>query len=131
MNEIFTVTNMSNKEFLETFARPGRVGLAGGSSWIDRAIKHVERHVDEEAQPSLWSHAYLFEGRRVDGHQWVIESDLQIAHKHISLGVQENRLAKYFDERMYPTLAVLDFGVSDDQLAILLREGLEIGRAHV
>jgi len=39
----------------------------------------------------------------------VIESDLQIHRKHIQLGVQENRVAKYCDEKLYTSLAVLDF----------------------
>src|SRR6185295_6774289 len=60
------------------------------------------------------------------GHQWVIESDLQFHRKHIQLGVQENRIAKYFDEKFYSTLAVLDFGLTEAQVALLLCEGLEL-----
>jgi hypothetical protein len=51
---------------------------------------------------------------------------LQIHHKHIQLGVQENRIAKYFDEELYTTLAVLDFGLTDEEVGVLLREGLEL-----
>src|SRR5262249_33230003 len=32
----------------------------------------------------------------------------------------------YFDEKLYTTLAVLDFGLSAEQTAILIREGLEL-----
>jgi hypothetical protein len=56
----------------------------------------------------------------------VIESDLQIHRKHIQLGVQENRVAKYYDEKFYTSLAVLDFGLAEAQITCLLREGLEL-----
>ena len=55
-----------------------------------------------------------------------MESDIQIQRKHIQLGVQENRIAKYFDEKMFPSLAVLDFGLTETQVATLLREALEL-----
>src|ERR1043165_3714160 len=117
------VTDLSNREFLERYAQPGRLGLSGGVTLIDKAICRAERHLDEEARWGSWSHAFLFQGRRQDGQHWVIESDLQIHRKHIQLGVQENRIAKYFDEKLYTTLAVLDFGLTDEQGAVLLREG--------
>jgi hypothetical protein len=68
----------------------------------------------------------LFQGQRFDGHHWVLESDLQIHRKHIQLGVQENRIAKYFDENLYTTLAVLDFGLTEAQVTGLLGEALEL-----
>src|SRR6185436_1734654 len=57
---------------------------------------------------------------------WIIESNLQVHHKHIQLGVQENRTSKYEDEKSYPVLAVLDFGLNEEQIAALLHEGLEL-----
>jgi hypothetical protein len=126
MNEIITVTGLSNPEFLEAYAQPGRVGLSGGVTLIDKAIARAERHLDAERRWSLWSHSFLFQGRRPDGQHWVIESDLQINRRHIRLGVQENRITKYFDEDLYTTLAVLDFGLAEEQVATLVREGLEL-----
>src|SRR5438132_10308129 len=73
-----------------------------------------------------WTHAFLCEGQRQDNHHWVIESDLQVHRKHIQLGVQENRISKYYDEELYTTLAVLDFGLTEEHVACLLREGLEL-----
>src|SRR5207249_2842274 len=102
--------------FLERYAQPGRVGLSCGASWIDKAICRAERHLDDAERWGAWSHAFLFEGKRVDGCQWVIESDVQLHRKHIQLGVQENRMAKYFDEELYPNLAALDFGLSEEQV---------------
>ncbi|MDB6109261.1 MAG: hypothetical protein JWR69_1011 [Pedosphaera sp.] len=125
-NQIVLVTDLSNEEFLERYAQPGRVGLSGGITLIDKAIARAERHLDEAGAWGSWSHAFLFQGRRHDGHHWVIESDLQIHRKHIQLGVQENRISKYHDEEFYTTLAVLDFGLSAEQLALLLREGLDL-----
>ncbi len=120
------VTGMSNKEFLELHAQPGRIGLSGGVTFVDKAICRAERHLDERAQWGAWSHAFLFEGRRPDGHHWIIESDLQVHRKHIQLGVQENRISKYFDEKLYTCLAVLDLSLAEEQVACLLREGLEL-----
>ena len=121
---------MSNRDFLESHARPGRVGLVGGTTFIEKVIRRAERHVDENEQWSLWSHAMLFEGKRIDGHHWVIESDLQIHRKHIQLGVQENRIGKYFDEEIYPNLAVLDFGLTETQVAAVVSEGLRMVALH-
>lgn len=129
-NEIFIAPEMSNRDFLEQHAREGRIGLAGGDTLVDRLIRRAERHVDSEAQWSLWSHAFIFQGERVDGHQWVIESDLQVFRKHISLGVQENRVSKYHDEAMYRNLAVLDFHLSADQTRALLVEALTLVAGH-
>ena len=93
---------------------------------IDMAIARAQRHIDSEERWGCWSHAFLFQGERGDGHHWVIESDLEVHRKHIRLGAQENRTTKYFDEDHYSTLAVLDFGLSAEQVSILLREGLEL-----
>ncbi len=125
-DQTVVVTGLSNREFLELYARPGRIGLSGGITFIDRAICRAERHLDERERWGSWSHAFLFQGLRLDGHHWVIESDLQIHRKHIQLGVQENRISKYFDEALYTNVAVLDLGLAEDQIACLLREGLEL-----
>ena len=120
------VTGLTNREFIERYAAPGRVGLCGGITRIDTAIRLAQRHQHPERRWSDWSHAFLFEGKRVDGQHWVMESDLQFHRKNIQLGAQENRADKYFDEKIFPTLAVLDFGLSETQAATLLREGLEL-----
>jgi hypothetical protein len=129
-NQTTVVTGLSNREFLERFAQPGRVGLCGGATRIDLAIRRAQRRLHEAHRWSDWSHAFLFEGTRPDGQHWVMESDIQIHQKHIQLGAQENRMSKYHDERMFPTLAVLDFGLNDQQVATVLREGLELVAAH-
>jgi hypothetical protein len=120
------VTGVSNQEFLERHARPGRVGLCGGATRVDLAIRAAQRHLDDAKRWSDWSHAFLFQGPRVDGHHWVVESDLQFHRKNIQLGAQENRIAKYFDEKMFPTLAILDFGLNETQIHTLMREALEL-----
>jgi hypothetical protein len=117
---------LSNREFLELYAKAGRIGLSGGLTLIDKAICRAERHLDQRAAWGVWSHVFLFQGQRLDGHHWLIESDLQIHRKHIQLGVQENRISKYFDEDLYTSLAVLDLGLTDAQVACVLREGLEL-----
>src|SRR5437016_1922824 len=120
------LTGLSNHEFLTRYAGPGRLGLSGGVTLIDKAICRAQRHLNDDAEWGWWSHAFFFQGQRADGHHWVIESDLQLHHKHIQFGAQENRVSKYFDEKLYTSLAVLDFGMSLEQCAGLVREGLEL-----
>jgi len=119
------INGMSNREFLDMYAHPGRVGLCGGTTKVDLAIRHAQRHLHEEHRWSDWSHAFLFEGKRVDGQHWVMESDIQILRKNIQLGAQENRVEKYYDEKMFPALAVLDFGLTPPQVEQVIRQGLE------
>ena len=129
-NQVITVADISNREFLETYAQPGCVGLIGGATLIDRAIRHAERHVHPEKLGSEWSHALVFGERRPDGHLWLLESDLAMQRKHIRLGVQENRVGKYFDETAVPSLAVLDFHLDAAQVQSVLRESLELLANH-
>ena len=124
------VEGVSNQEFLERFARLGCVGLSGGVTLVDKAICRAERHLDKQQRWGVWSHAFIFQGRRADGHHWVIESDLQFHKKHIQLGVQENRITKYFNEENYTTLAALDFGLTDAQTNAVIAEGLEMVATH-
>jgi hypothetical protein len=129
-NQTIIVSGISNREFLERHAQPGRVGLCGGGTRVDIAIRRAQRHLHEEGRWSDWSHAFIFQGVRADGQHWVMESDIQLLRKHIQLGAQENRAAKYFDEKMFPALAVLDFGLNEAQVATVLREGLELVANH-
>jgi len=124
--QTIVVTGLSNREFLERHAQAGRVGLCGGTTRVDFAIRRAQRHLRQGHRWSDWSHAFVFEGMRLDGQHWVVESDLQIHRRHVQLGAQENRAAKYFDEKMFSTLAVLDFGLNETQVRTLLQEGLEM-----
>jgi hypothetical protein len=126
MNQTITITGLSNRQFLETYAGAGRVGLAGGSTLVNKAIGRAQRHVDPDKTWSNWAHAFLFQGTRRDNQHWVIESDLEIHRRHIRLGVQENRLEKYYDESIFGTLAVIDFGLSEEQINCLLGRGLDL-----
>jgi hypothetical protein len=129
-NELIAVEGLSNREFLERYARAGRVGLCGGVTLIDKAIARATVSNENETL-SPWSHAFVFQGQRLDGHHWVIESDLQINRKHIRLGAQENRISKYFDADFYTTLAVLDFDLPEPIVASLMTEGLELVASRV
>jgi hypothetical protein len=125
-NETVVLTGLSNREFLERYASAGRIGLSAGVTLADRVICRAQRHLDEARQWGSWSHAFVFQGRRADDQHWLMESDLQVHHKHLQLGVQEHRISKYFDEGTYTCLAVLDFGLTADQVNCVLREGLEL-----
>jgi hypothetical protein len=86
----------------------------------------MQRALSATRERSSWSHAFLCSGRRIDGHQWVLESDLEIHRKQIRLGVQENRSTKYMDETAYPNLAILDFGLTEERVRQVMTEGLEL-----
>ena len=123
---------LSNQQFVERHAREGCIGLAGGNTLVDRAIRRAQSALSGARGDSAWSHAFLFSGRRVDGHVWVLESDIEIHRRHVRLGVQENRAQKYFDEGEYPNLAILDFDLSDESVRRILTEALDLvsGRSH-
>jgi len=126
MSRTIYVSGVSNQEFLQRHAAAGRVGLSGGTTMLDVAICRAQRHLHPRKRWGMWSHAFLFEGVRVDDYHWVLESDIQIHRKHIQLGVQENRVTKYHDESLHGSLAVLDFGLTPEQVRGLVREGLEL-----
>jgi hypothetical protein len=125
MAEAIVVEGLSNAEFFERYAAPGRIGLYGGPELINRVINRAQRHLNDSKEWSRWSHAFVFQGRRHDGHHWVIESDLDIHRKHIRLGVQENRITKYHDEEKTTALAILDFGLTPAQVERVLAASLE------
>jgi hypothetical protein len=126
MPDTIVVQDLTNEEFFERHAHAGRIGLVGGTSLIDRLINRGQRHQIDGQTWSTWSHVFLFQGRRADGHHWVIESDLAIQRKHIRLGVQENRASKYFDAEKYSALAVLDVGLTAQQEQQVFRRALEL-----
>jgi hypothetical protein len=115
----------TNLEFLKRHARPGRVCLLGGSSAIDRAIRKGQRGINE-GKPSLWSHVAVLQGERIDGHQWLIESDFEVGKGSIRSGVQENRIDKYAKAEEWPNLAVLDFGLPEKDAQRVVVAGLDL-----
>lgn len=117
---------LGNLDFLHAHAAPARIGLAGGSALIDRGIRKAQRLIVNDAAGSAWSHAFLFGELRSDGHWWVLESDLDLRHKQIRLGAQENRLAKYADAGEWPNLAVLDFGLDAIATRTVLSAALDL-----
>lgn len=122
--------SVSNREFMAKYARPGMVGLACGDTLIDRMIACAERHVDADKAWGRWTHAFIIGERRCDGQLWVLESDLEIHRKHIRLGAQENRIGKYDDEKMYTSLALLDFHLPPETVPRLLAGGLDLVAAR-
>jgi hypothetical protein len=123
---VHQLRDVSNLDFLKRFGKPGRVGLVGGITPIDLGIRFAQRHLHPEKKHSLWSHALIFQGERVDGQPWVIESDLEIGKGQFRNGVQENRVEKYADAKTYPNLAVLDFGLDGDPVRKMLTAGLDL-----
>lgn len=123
---VISFSDLSNQEFLDRYARPGCVGLAGGPSFVDKAIRRAQRRQRPDRSWSDWGHAFFFQGKRLDGFHWVIESDLDIHRRHIRLGVQENRITKYHDEGYFTMLGILDFNLSEEQVGQLITEGLNL-----
>lgn len=124
--KIVEVVGLSNAEFLDRYAKPGRVGLVGGTTLLERAIQRAQRRQTEDRTSSRFSHAFLFQGRRADGQHWVVESDLEILPERANLGVQENRVSKYHDESTYCNLQVLDFGLTEEAVQSMLGAALDL-----
>lgn len=99
----------SNVVFLARHAAPGRIGLCCGADPTSKLIRKAQVPLTADRHRSLWSHVFLFGERRIDGHWWVIESDLDFRYRQIRVGVQENRLERYFNDEAFPNVAVLDF----------------------
>ena len=125
-NRIHRVTDLTNLEFLKRYGKPGCVGLMGGSSAIDRAIRLGQRELDDAKKPSLWSHAVVFEGERIDGQSWLLESDIEMGKGQLRNGVQENRIDKYESGKVWPNLAVLDFGLKEKDAQRVVVAGLDL-----
>lgn len=124
------IESLSNRDFIETYAKPGCIGLVGADTPIDNSIKKMQKYITADGKSSLWSHAFLFTGLREDGHWWIIESDLEFHAKQIKLGVQENRAAKYFDKKTFPNLAILNFNLDEDKQKSVIGEGLNLVANH-
>jgi hypothetical protein len=117
---------VSNQSFLHQHAAPARIGLCGGTEFINRAIRKLQWQVTADGRRSPWSHAFVISEKRSDGEFWVLESDLDFRHKQIRLGVQENRISKYFDQDEYPNLAILDLGLDEAQSKAVITAGLDL-----
>lgn len=115
-----------NAEFILKHAAPGRIGLCAGADGISKLIRKAQAPLTDHGHRSLWSHAFLIGERRSDGQWWVIESDLDLRYKHVRLGVQENRIDRYFDGEAFPNIAILDFGLDAAQTGQVLRAGLDL-----
>ncbi len=126
MNDNEDSSPRSNAEFILKHAAPGRIGLCAGGDGISKLIRKAQAPLTDHGHRSLWSHAFLIGERRVDGHWWVIESDLDLRYKHVRLGVQENRIARYFDAEAFPNIAILDFGLDAAQTAQVQSAALDL-----
>lgn len=115
-----------NEAFLLKHAAPGRIGLCTGDEWISKLIRKAQAPLTTDGHRSLWSHAFLFGEQRSDGHWWVIESDLDLRTRQMRLGVQENRLSRYYDAEAFPNIAVLDFGLDAVQTRRVVTAGLDL-----
>lgn len=116
----------TNEAFLLKHAAPGRIGLCAGGDAISQLIRKAQAPLTRDGHRSLWSHAFLFSEQRSDGQWWVIESDLDMRYKQMRLGVQENRISRYFDGDEFPNIAVLDFGLDAAQSRQVVTAGLDL-----
>lgn len=126
MHPALTAPPSANAAFIKRHAAPGRIGLSGGRDWINTLIRKAQAPLTGDGHRSLWSHAFIFMEQRIDGHWWVLESDLDLRYRQIRLGVQENRADRYFDDDLFPNVAILDFGLDATQVKQLQIAGLDL-----
>lgn len=124
--EIINIKELSNKQFVEKYAKPGAIGLVGADNIIDNSIKKAQKLITSDGKSSLWSHAFIFSGIRADGEWWIIESDWDFNFKKSRLGVQENRAEKYYDIKEVPNFAILDFNLDEKSQNKIIAEGLNL-----
>lgn len=117
---------MTNEQFFEKYSGSACVGLVGGTHFIDRAIKNAQKKLTVNRKSSHFSHAFILSEKRSDGKWWLIESDLEFHRKQVRLGVQENRVDKYFDSSLFPNVAILDFKLTASQQQDILTEALNL-----
>jgi hypothetical protein len=117
---------LKNSDFFNEFARTGAIGLVGGTHFIDKGIKKAQKKITADKQESLFSHVFIFSDKRADERWWVIESDLEFHSGHIRLGVQENRVDKYFNEDQFPNVAILDLKLNPQQSQTIVKEALDV-----
>ena len=118
--EIVNTKGLTNEQFVKKYAKSGCIGLVGADNIIDNSIKKAQKLITKDGKNSSWSHAFIFSGIRADGQWWIIESDLEFHLKQTRLGVQENRAEKYFDEKTFPSLAILNFNLDDDKQKLVV-----------
>lgn len=117
---------MTNEEFFNAYSKNAAVGLVGGTHFIDNSIKKFQRKITPDKKPSFFSHAFIISEKRIDDKWWIIESDLEFHRKQVKIGVQENRIDKYFDEKLFPNVALLNFNLSPEATKALITEGLNL-----
>ena len=122
------IEGISREEFWKQCARKGAVGLVGGTSWIHRAICEAQELVTPDKKPSLWAHAFLFTGKKSDGHDWIVESDItvELSRMRVVNGAQENRIDKYYGTEKALHCAVLDFGLSNQDADKVVQKALDM-----
>ena len=122
------IPGISPAEFWQRYANKGAVGLVSGTLWIHRAICEAQALITPDGKPSLWAHAFIFTGKRPDGHDWIAESDIVVKPLRLRIvnGAQESRIDKYFATKLALNCAVLDFGLSDQNAEIVVRKALDM-----
>jgi hypothetical protein len=119
------------------FSHGGRaaIGLTGAYGMIGMGIRHAQRHIRFDRQPSYWSHTFLFYdpisadlavNRSPTRSPWIWESTLEPAgvfsHYSDRNGVGPRRLADYdyarfdlFRPQCIPNVAVVAFGLKQEE----------------
>jgi hypothetical protein len=122
------VTGISTEEFWARYGKKGAIGLVGGTLWIHRAICEAQALVTPDGKPSLWAHAFIFTSKRLDGFNWLAESDLVVEPLRLRIvnGAQESRIDKYYETKKALHCAVLDFGLSDTDVDKVVRKALDM-----
>jgi hypothetical protein len=122
------ITGIPTEEFWARYAKKGAVGLVGGTLWIHRAICEAQALITPDGKPSLWAHAFIFTGRKPDGQEWIVESDIVVEPLKMRIvnGAQENRIDKYYGTKNALHCAVQDFELSDSDVDKVVKKALDM-----
>jgi hypothetical protein len=95
----------------------GWVLLLGGTAALDFRLRVAQSHARQDMLPSFWSHAAIIRGKAGDNDWNLSEVSLDppqgfgfVPRRN---GVQDAKLSRYDDARLYPNIACLHFPVKE------------------
>jgi hypothetical protein len=108
------VDEESPEDFLQQHGRTGRVGLFGGSPVGHRIVRWGQSPITSDRLPSLWSHVVIFSEEKSAKFLYESDMDVGLFPPHLRDGAQRSPISKYFKERRWLYMSILDFLVTDD-----------------
>jgi hypothetical protein len=123
-------------EFFGAHYGRSRIGLVGTHDFVGMAVRHGQRKLTANGEPSLWSHVFIMGDIRPDRRGpggttgrsvYIFESDLHVDPGKTQLwnGAQENWVGKWCSE-LADHAAILDFSLTEEEKDAVLGTALQL-----